>query len=91
MKYIELKERSKEEILNYLLDKQLENIGLIQEKEELENKERKLNKYLLQRKEEWENCQDREKISSKHYIMLIKELLEILDKIGVNKNEKTRN
>lgn len=33
MKYIELKERSKEEIINYLLDRQLENIGLIREKD----------------------------------------------------------
>lgn len=31
MKYIELKERSKEEILNYLLDKQLENIMIIKD------------------------------------------------------------
>lgn len=79
MRYIELKERSKEEILNYLLDKQLENIELIQEKEELENKERKINEYLLKRREEWDNCQDRENINSHHYIMLIRELLEILD------------
>lgn len=79
MKYIELKERSKEEIINYLLDRQLENIGLIREKEELENKERKFNEYLLERKEEWDNCQDREKINSVHYIMLIKNLLKILD------------
>ena len=58
---------------------------LEKENKRLNNIINELGKYLEQRKEEWNNSRNKEDISSYHYIMLIINLLEIIDK--ENKNE----
>ena len=54
------------------------NNSLINANIKLVDENKELKKEIELRKEEWDNCQDRENIKSHHYIMLIRDLLELI-------------